>query len=247
MRNFNTFFGVLAIITALIFTGCQKDYYRDSGRSDPNFNGSMMEYLEAKPYPFDTLVSVIKLAGMEATFKENRFTFFAPPDETIRRTYDYINNRLKQSALDTLTGLESLKPEFWKGILEMYMFPEEKGLEDFPQLDYFNKQTFSGEFVTAQSGQLMNIGAVFTSAGEVKYKGYRFLTLNFVQSPSAPLGSWISAYVSSANIKPRNGMVHALMYAALSAATGQYPAIVAHDFGFDKEQAWQLAVFYGFN
>lgn len=242
-----TFYCALAIAATALVYGCQKDYYRDSGRTAPNFDGNMMQYLESKPYPFDTLVNVIKIAGMQKTFAESNFTFFAPGDETITRTYNYINDRLKERALDTLTGLQSLKPEFWRDVLEMYMFRDVKGLEDYPQLDYLNKQTFSGEFVTAQSGQLMNIGAVFTNAGDVKYKGYRFLTLNFVLSPSAPLGSWLSVYVSSVNIRPTNGIVHALMYAPMSGVSGQYPSFTAHNFGFDMEQAWQLAVYYGFN
>ena len=246
MNKIISFLTGALMIVLTIATGCQKDYYNDSGRLSPDFNGNMLQYLESHPMPFDTLVQVIKIAGINPYFTDSSFTFFAPADESIARTYNYLNARLKLNGLDTLTSLSSLKPEFWKNLLEMYMFRGVKGLEDFPQLDYYNKQSFSGEFVSSRAGQLMNIGTVFTNAGQVKYKGLRFLTLNFVQTPSNPYVRWISAYVSSCNIKPKNGIVHALMYVP-SLASVSYPQIQAHAFGFDAEQVWQLAVYYGFN
>lgn len=74
------------IIITVFAYGCQRDeYYIDGGLADPNFNGSMMAYLDAHPVQFDTIATIIRLAGLDTLFEEEDITFFAPPDESIKR------------------------------------------------------------------------------------------------------------------------------------------------------------------
>lgn len=223
---------LLAIV--MMFTACQKEYYFDSGLSKAEFNGSMMEYLESKPILFDTLVQVIKLAGLESQFRDSNFTFFAPADSSIRNTLDYFNVELKRLGVDSISALSDVNPEFWKATLLNYMFRSVKGLEDYPQLDVNNRQAFPGEFSRAMSGRVMNIGAVFTDARGIKYQGLRYLNLSYVPNEAAPYNSWVQTRVASCNIKPKNGMVHVLMYAN-------------HFLGFNPFDAYFLASYYGFN
>ncbi|WP_300599419.1 fasciclin domain-containing protein [Niabella sp.] len=236
---------LLAIV--LLTTACQKEYYFNSGLSKANFDGSMMEYLESKPIIFDTLVQVIKLAGMESYFRDSNFTFFAPADSSIHLTVNYFNDRLKDLGQDTISSLASVNPEFWKAALLNYMYRSQKGLEDYPQLDINNKQAFPGEFSRSMGGRVMNIGGVFTSARGIKYQGYRYLNISYVPSEAAPFNSWILARVATCNIKPKNGMVHVLAYATELGTGFDGVYYAPHYFGFNIIDAWTLARYYGFN
>jgi len=207
-----------------------------------------MEFLESKPIIFDTLVQVIKLAGLESTFRDSSFTFFAPADSSIHMTLDYFNSELKRLGEDTITSLGSVNPAFWKATLQQYMFRSVKGLEDYPQLDLLNKQAFPGEFSRSVEGRVMNIGAIFTSARGIKYQGYRYLNISYVPNESAPYNSWIWARVATCNIKPKNGMVHVLAYAGIEgASTVDGILYTPHLFGFNPVDALALARYYGFN
>ncbi|MCF3108546.1 fasciclin domain-containing protein [Niabella sp. CC-SYL272] len=234
---------ILAVM--LLATACQKEYYFDSGLSRPEFNGSMMEYLESKPILFDTLVQVIKLAGLESNFRDSSFTFFAPADSTINSTVQYFNFELKRLGEDTIAALSDLKPEFWKATLHNYIFRSVKGLEDYPQLDLLNKQAFPGEFSRSVGGRVMNIGGIFTSARGVKYQGYRYLNISYVPNEAAPYNSWISARVATCNIKPKNGIVHVLAYAPDANDRIDGIGYSPHYFGFNPVDAWVLARYYG--
>ena len=227
---------IIAVVlcAGLCLAGCQKKYYYDTGLSNPRFNMSMLQYLESNPFLFDTLVKVIKIAGLEDYFKDSSFTFFAPADSSIMNTYRYINSNLKLLGRDSLKGLESLKPEFWRSTLRLYMFPGVRGLEDFPQLDLSLKQALPGTFARSMGQRMMNIGAVFTDARGLKYKGQRYLTISYVPSESAPFDSWITNIVSTCNVRPNNGIVHVLMYPE-------------HYLGFSAEQTWLQADYIGFN
>lgn len=238
------------ILSLLLFgTACQKEYYFNSGLSKAEFNGSMLEFLESKPILFDTLVQVIKLAEMESYFRDSNFTFFAPADSSIHRTIQDFNFDLKRLGEDSIVYLSDVNKEFWKATLMNYMFRNMKGLEDYPQLDILNKQAFPGEFSRSMGGRIMNIGAVFTSARGIKYQGYRYLNISYVPSESAPYNSWIMGRVATCNIKPKNGMVHVLMYGGGGNGETYIDGVThqAHFFGFSSADTWSLARYYGFN
>ena len=83
MNTLKTLTGIIACIL-LITTACKKDeYYVDGGRANPVFDGDILAYLESKPMEFDTIAQIVKLAGLEETFRNEEFTFFAPRDENI--------------------------------------------------------------------------------------------------------------------------------------------------------------------
>ncbi|WP_018627478.1 hypothetical protein [Niabella aurantiaca] len=233
-KIFICLFTTILFTTIVAMTSCKKQYYFDSGLSTPTFDGSMLEYLESNPFLFDTLVSVIRMAGLENYFKDSAFTFFVPADSSIRSSLQYFNLQLKLEGKDTIRKISDVKPEFWRSTLMMYMYRSVRGLEDYPQLDVNNKQAFPGEFVRSMSGKIMNIGTIFTDARGIKYKGFRFLNLSFVPNEAAPYNSWFLGPVATCNIKPRNGIAHVLVYPV-------------HFFGFDVNQAWLQARYYGFD
>ena len=204
-----------ALIAMVIFTmGCKKDYYEDTGVHTPNFDGTVMQYLEAKPEYFDSLIKVIKLAGMEDVFKKENITFFAPADSSIKRTIRYVNIELETLGKPLVTRLEQIKPEVWRRQLSRYVFKEKKAMNDFRQIDIDNLSAYPGQIYASYDGLLMNVGVIYDDAGGVKYAGYRHLQLSFIPSASAPrdFASWYSADVASVNIAPTNGYVHVLRY-----------------------------------
>lgn len=221
-------------ILLIAFAGCKKDYFINSGLHNPKFEGNMMQYLESRPFLFDTLIQVIKLADMEKYFTDSTMTFFAPADSSINRTYQYINLQLKLGGNDTLTSLNNIKAEFWRNTLLMYMFSGGRGLEEFQQLDLNNRSAFPGEFVRSMGGRVMNVGVIFGDASGLKYQGYRQLNLAYIPNQSSPQQGWRITPVATSNIQPTNGYVHVL----------NYPG---HYFGFDPDQAFLNAYYLGFN
>ncbi|MGJ7031187.1 hypothetical protein [Niabella hirudinis] len=201
---------VLAIL--LLGSSCKKDYYRDTGTLSPEFNGTVLEYLQSKPHYFDSIVKIIKMTGMENVFNSETITFYAPVDTTIRATLDEVNFQLRAQGRPQVTRMEQIKPAVWKKYLCRYLFKGAKSMNDYPQLDPENLSAFPGQVYAAYDGQLMNVGVIQLNAGGVKYAGYRYLQLGYIPSEAAARDyfSWRNVDVASVNIKPKNGYVHAL-------------------------------------
>lgn len=221
-RNINHIKACLVIIAAaLCFAmGCKKDHYIDTGLTNPKFNGSIMQYLESKPLHFDTLVQVIKLAGMEDVFKKENITFFAPPDPSIGATVKLLNTYLYNSGRDTIKTLAEVKPKVWKEVLSMYIFKGANRLKDYRQVDTLALDTYSGQGYTSYNDRPLNIGVIFNDAVNgpaenrvtIKYAGYRQLMISYIPDLSKPKSFWINAPVASSDINPDNGIVHALRF-----------------------------------
>lgn len=225
---------LLALV--LILSGCKKDYYTDTGKHDGKFNGTVMDYLSSKPEHFDTLVRVIKLAGLENVLRNENITFFAPADSCIRATIYWLNQELESRGLSRVVSINQIKPAVWRKHLAKYIFKEKRSMNDFPQLDYENLSAFPGQIYSSYDGTLMNIGVYYADAGGVRYAGPRTLRLSFLSSTTTPLNylTWFSSIVSSVNIEPTNGYVHVLSY-------------VFHFFGFTPFQFADDAIAAGLN
>ena len=222
-------------LLALLVAGCQKkDYFNDTGKHEPNFQGSVLSYLKTKPGYFDSVVKIIHLAGMDEIFDKEDITFFAPADSSVNNSISFLNMILRARGKKEVTKLEQIKPEVWREQLSRYLFKGKKSMNDFPQLDPQNLSAFSGQIYTSYDGQIMNVGVIYNDAGGVKYAGYRQLTVSYIPSISAPRDyrSWYSATVASVNIAPTNGYVHALRY-------------TFHYFGFDPGQFIESAIAKG--
>lgn len=214
--------GLLVLMVALCcFAACKKDaHYLDTGITNAKFDGNMMQYLESKPLHFDTLSQVIKLAGMEDVFKNENITFFAPPDPTIDASIRQLNAYLYFTGKDTVKTLSDIKPKVWKEVLSMYVFKGTSRLKDFRQVDTLALDTYAGQGYLSYNSLPMNIGVVFNDAVNgkdddkviIKYAGYRQLMISYIPDLSRPKTFWINAPVSSSDINPNNGIVHALRF-----------------------------------
>ncbi len=214
MKILNKNYFYLPVLLGIIVfsSSCSKDYYKDSGTHPNHYNETVLEYLESKPAHFDSLVKIIKYAGMENIFENNEITFFAPDDSSIINSIQMLNQDLYTSGLDTVSDLMQISPDIWKSELSMYIFEGKHLLEDYPQLDLLQIQVFPGQNFQSYGGRTMNIGVIYGDAGDVQYAGYRQLALSYIPSLSAPQSSWYTAYVSSSNIQLNNGVVHDLQF-----------------------------------
>jgi hypothetical protein len=235
MVTIRRIFSACGLAALILLASCSKDkYFENTGTINGSFQGNVLEYLKSKPQYFDSVVKVIRLAGMENVFTTEPITFFAPADSSIRSTIAELNRQLSFQGKPTVYKLEQIKPEVWRTQLARYVFKGKKSMNDYPQLDPGNVAAYPGQIYASYEGDIMNVGVIYNDAGGVKYAGYRQLTLSYIPSPSAPRDylSWYPTTVASVNIAPANGYVHALRYSN-------------HFFGFEVNQFIENAIAKG--
>lgn len=204
--------GTLLLVIALTgFSSCKKDnYYLDSGLANPYFDGTVVDYLNAKPFYFDSVAAIVKLAGMEDIFTSDTVTFFAPTDYSIQNLIKATNSSLYSGGFDTIRTLQDVPPEIWRKYLSIYLFHGANQLKDYPQIDYSLLINFPGQTYYSWDNQPMNIGVIYNSDNGVKYVGYRQLSISYIPDAAAPTANWSTSLVASCNILTKNGVVHVL-------------------------------------
>jgi hypothetical protein len=201
------------IIAACFLAGCKKDsYYYDTGVHQAKYDGTILDYLKAKPFIFDSLVLAIKVAGMEDVFQKENVTFFAPPSSCIHKAIVNLNTDLRNNGKDTVSQLGQVQPQVWKDMLSEYVFKGSYLLKDIPQIDTLALSAFSGQGYVSYGGRTMNIGVFYNSANGVKYVGYRQLILSFIPDFSNPTVGLLSVPIATSDIQPTNGVIHALQF-----------------------------------
>jgi hypothetical protein len=200
-----------SLLIALAFQNCRDDsYLEDGGKSNPNYNGTVLEYLNSRPDYFKELVEVIKLAGMEDVFKKDEITFFAPPDWSIKMSMERLNSYWYSQGNDSVTDISQIKPEVWKDLLSLYIVKDKYLLKDIPQIDTVAMNAFPGQAYISYNGRPMNIGVVYADANGIKYAGYRQLLYSYVNDFTE--SDMTNAYVATSDIQPTNGVVHVIRF-----------------------------------
>lgn len=210
---------LIIICSALIiaFNACKRDvYYKDGGKAEASMNMDMLQYLESKPVEFDSVATIVKLAGLEEAFRKDSITFFALNDAVIKRTIGTIrtgglNGYLNIKGRDTVKTLSDIDSLVWRKYLERYVFKGENRLKDYPQVDFQVRNVYPGAIYYSVNKTVFNIGVQFNDANTVKYIGYRQLFLSYIPDVSSPFDNWRSYAISSSDIKPKNGVIHTLV------------------------------------
>jgi hypothetical protein len=203
----------------LVLTSCKRDeYYKDGGKAKADYPADMLQYLQDKAVPFDTIAQIVKLAGMEETFRKSDFTFFAPDDDVIKRTIGNnktrgsLNYFLFYSGRDTVKKLSDIDSAIWRKYLQRYMFKGINRLKDYPQIDFNLQNQYPGALYYAYSGDVENIGVIYGDANNIKYIGPRTLVISYIYDINDAQNAVFRNNVSSSDIKPTNGLVHTLQY-----------------------------------
>lgn len=235
-------FFLLAVLFMILSWSCnKKDYFDDSGTHKANYDGTMLQYIEARSHNtndlFDTLLMVIKLAGMENTIANEQITFFAPTDPSIKSAIRRLNEELFSTGQDTILDLTEVDSRVWKKMLQGYIIQGNLGLVDFPQVDTVALNAFGGRlYQTLDPDLIINIGTVFhdlrNGGVTIKYQGARQLLYSFIPDISRPTIAWRNAYIATSNIAPTNGRLHVIRY-------------LDHQFGFSSTRFNELAIEYG--
>lgn len=223
----------------LVLAGCKRDeYYKDGGKAQADYPADMLQYLQDKAVPFDTIAQIVKLAGMEETFRKSDFTFFAPDDDVIKRTIGSnkirgsLNKFLFDAGRDTVKKLSDIDSAIWRKYLQRYMFKGVNRLKDYPQIDINLQNQYPGALYYSYSGDVVNIGVIYGDANNIKYIGPRTLVISYIYDINNAQNAVFRNNVSSSDIKPKNGVVHTLQY------NEAY-------FGFNRDDFYQEIYFAG--
>lgn len=206
----------LLLLVACFFAACKGDeYYTDGGLAQAKFNGTILQYLSSKPKEFDTLVQILKLAGLDKTLSDEEITFFAPSDVNIkaligRLDQGGVNRRLHDEGRDTIKVLSDVDSLIWRKYLMRYIYRGKNKLMDYPQIDFNQQVIYPGQIYYSYSNSVANIGVVYNDAGGIRYMGYRQLHISYIPDISKPTENWNTVKVASSDVEPNNGIVHVL-------------------------------------
>lgn len=160
-----------------------------------------MKYLESEPAKFDTLVSLIKLSGLEAEVAKPGNTFLAPQNYSIHNYFKLLYpDESKWPALSQLTKAE--KDDIAK-ILRNYIIPD-KQIERSSLSPAYSYATTQGgkkaRFNLTREDYLgnVNMGAAFVVFG-----------LD-ISSDGSPAERFQSVNVVTSSLRSTNGIVHIL-------------------------------------
>ena len=198
---------LLLLMLVTVFSACKKDYYNDSGLQQGHYAGSSFEYLQSKPYFFDTLVTVIQLAGLENVLRDSAVTFFAPTDFSVQKVMNIINGSRHEAFKDSLK-LSEVPGDVWKRYLSRYIFRDKYMLKDVPRFMLSQLDLYPGMNMESWQGYVMNLGVIFSDYNGTRDVGPRQLILMDVGSLEHPNN--IIALVASSDMQTANGVVHVL-------------------------------------
>lgn len=214
---------LLGLGLVLSFSACKRDeYYIDGGKANPNFDGTMLEYLQSKPVPFDTIAQIVKLAGLEDMFNKEDMTFFAPTDYEVKQLIGVatrgtgLNGSLYIMGKDTVKTLADIDGFIWAKYLKRHLFKGVKKLADYPQYDPNLEAVYPGQNYYSYGNTLARIGVIYGDVNGVKYIGYRQLSISYIPDASRPDQNFFRNDISSSDIKPKNGVVHSLELTGIS-------------------------------
>lgn len=197
----------LLLLLAAGFSACKKDYYKDSGLQQGKFAGSSFEYLQTKPYYFDTLVTIVQLAGLESVLRDSSVTFFAPTDYSVKVAMNIINAERYNQFQDSLK-LQEVPGEVWRKFLSRYIFRDKYMLKDVPRYDPDQRELYPGMNMESWQGYVMNLGVMFSDYNGTHDVGPRSLLLRDIGDLGNPQN--VSAQIASSDMQTRNGIVHVL-------------------------------------
>lgn len=194
-----TIYWIAGMVLLVVATSCTKNDFQKTGISIGRFDGSMLEYMKAHHYDWDSTVLMVEQAGLESLFDgSEEITFFGVTNFSIMRYMQ--KNKIKR--------VKDMTPEFCRETLLRHVLKGKMMRVDFPR-----GVAPTGSDVVGKDG------GFYTMMGENQIWAYTFKdTYNKVAEAGALLLKITSVdkhkpiEIASGDIEPDNGVVHSLSY-----------------------------------
>lgn len=195
-----TIYWIVGMALLVMVASCTKDDFHKTGVSNGRFDGSMLEYMKAHHYDWDSTVLMVEQAGLESLFDgDEPITFFGPTNLSILR-YMLRNN---------IERVKDMTPEFCRETLLRHVMKGKMKRTEFP---YGTASSEAGEVVGKDGGFYTMMGGnriwAYTRKGE--YNGVKEAGALLLHISSIDKNKKID--IASGDIEPDNGMVHSLSY-----------------------------------
>ena len=195
----------LSMVIAFMIVGCTKNNYIDTGISDGRHEGkSLLEYMEAHPYDWDSTVLMVRHSGedMIRLFEgqdsdHEEITFFGLTNHSIRRY-------LLENGLKRVTDLDA---DWCHSILLKHVVDGKVYRKDIPvgKQGDFGTVGMGGITLTTLAGTSLWVYVDIEETSYVEEAGAKHIFVNFMEA-NRVFG------VASGDIEPDNCVVHALDY-----------------------------------
>lgn len=186
---------------------CKKEYFAGGNLQKGVFNISSYEFLKTKPFQFDTLVTVVELAGLKETIDKENVTFFAPTDHAIKKSMDMLNQMRYVESKDSIF-IKDIPPYIWKKYLSEYIIRDKYLLKDIARYDPLQLNVYPGQYMASYNGYIMNLGVRFSDYQGTKDVGPRTVIFTNIGDIGNPLN--ISSEVATSDLQTTNGVIHVL-------------------------------------
>jgi uncharacterized surface protein with fasciclin (FAS1) repeats len=181
-------------------TACRKDNSYTNYQPVSSYKGSIQQYLASHADNFDSMLLVLKKAGLTKVLENDTVTFFAPTDQNLLAALNGYNTYRQANGLSPVT-LNDIDSASWQVILGPYIVPGRWEMKDFMEQDgqvlsNIVLRNMHGKVIQQASSGVKNMGS-----GTLKFShmnGSRFER------------DWLSTYVATSNINVDNGIVHVL-------------------------------------
>lgn len=205
MKNF-----LLIAAVALCMVGCGTKYnYDDTGTASPYFKGNIYQYLQSKPYDWDTIVRIINRAQLQGIFERDKITFLGPPNHALRKWFIQGGEGHDKFGYKCVNDI----PEATCRAIVLSHVVDGKMLRDqIERAKYDSKgnRVGGGRTVTTRRGNKILLWTKQEPYMGVPDMGPVHLMMTTLKSDGSEIRT---NQFASPDIQPKNGVVHAIQYA----------------------------------
>jgi len=196
---------VIALVSVVFTTGCNKEYFADGGTLDPNETANLgvstMDYLNSRPDVFDTLTTLITLNGLESAVNASGNTFLAPKNYSI---YNYFILVFPDPEKRPKTFDEIPQEEMEKiaAILKNYIISDKQIVRSELSTTYSYATTYGdtkARFNIVRDDYLGNVNM-----------GAQYIVFSLNKGTPGGAEQYQSVQIETADLQSTNGIVHVL-------------------------------------
>ena len=187
------------MVLLVVATSCTKNDFQKTGLSNGRFDGTMLEYMRAHSYDWDSTVLMIEQAGLESLFNgDEKITFFGLTNFSI----------LRYMLKNGIERVKDMTPEFCRETLLRHVMKGKMMRVEFPRGTIPQESEVIGKdggYYTMMGGNRIWAYTFKDSYQDVAEMGALLLGITSVDKHK-------KINIASGDIEPDNGVVHSLAY-----------------------------------